>query len=131
MAWASTDINPAAINLNCPFSYTANAVVNPVTLKLAPTNSANQKFDFTAAVGLTLDYLSAVNGMPLVGVTGAITPTMVAHDATGLTLSVTAAQLTSIANGLGSPNAQLTLQATDGTTPLDVAVGRINFNAVA
>jgi hypothetical protein len=131
MTWASTNIIAASLNINAPVSSDTQSVLNPMTMKISPVNSSGAKFDFTAATSLRLTFLNSVAGLTINSVVGAQTPTIVAHDATGLTFSLTAVQLTQIATGLGAASAQVTIQATDGTTPLDVALGRIQFTPQA
>jgi hypothetical protein len=123
MAWASTDIQPGFISLSPIYSTAVTSVVNPITVKLTPQNSSNTAFDFTAATATSLKVANINNVPPPSIVQLSVTPTLVAHDATGLTISVSASNLTAMFAQLGSGTASLTLTATDGTTELVVATG--------
>ena len=127
MAWASTDIVPANLNLNVIFSISAALFEPTVTTKISPKSSSNTIFDFTAATALaanTVNNPSLVSGLQL---QSSAVPTMVAHDATGLTFSITGSEAGSLLGNLGTLSAPYTLYATDGTTQLLVAKGTMNI----
>lgn len=130
MTWASTDIIPTTANLSSIVS-NANGILDRLIFKLTPRNSSNALFDFTAATAAAIDFVNTVTGVAISNTNGAITPTIVAHDATGLTLSIAAADLTGAATGLGSNSASLTVTATDGTTNLLIATGTLRFLGTA
>lgn len=131
MAWASTDLIPTSINVNALFSNLLGTFNDLTVIKLSPRNSSNALFDFTAASAASLNFNSGLSLPGFVQVAGSIAPTIVAHDATGLTISITPAQLDTIFSGLGATNPPITVTATDGTTVLQVANGSANLRLVA
>jgi hypothetical protein len=130
MAWASTDIVPTSQQIQANYSSGASAFLNPVTFKIAPRSSTNALFDFTAATVATIN-ASNNPGLPAgLQTPTTVTPTLVAHDATGLTLSCSAAQLTTLAAGCGTTNLPLSILVTDGTTQLLASTGTLSTTLV-
>ena len=131
MAWASTDIVPAALNLQPSYSATANSVLNDITVKLVPRTSSGAIFDCTAATGCNLDYCNN----PTLPATGQLftnlTPTIVAADATGITIKIAKADLATAQGVIGTLTPKVYLHMTDGTTVLAAAIGSLNTQIVA
>lgn len=131
MAWASTDITPAQVGYTPIFSANLGAVIDAITAKIAPLNSSNVKFDFTGATALSMRCVNAPNLPPMFQNNNTVAPAMVAHDATGLTFTLSASDLNTLGAAAGSQQVPYTLSATDGTTSIIVARGTLNYQTVA
>ena len=109
-------------------SFTSN-LGNDFQTKLVPRNADNSIFDCTNySVSPTLKYLpqqgNAAAGTPL-----SLTPTVEAHDATGITIKIAAAALATAAAALYGMPAQFSFEVTDsGTNVLLAAFGQMTIS---
>lgn len=131
MVWTTTDIVPTQLNLAPNLSENLNAIVASVTVKLVPRTSTNAVFDCTACTGATLK-LTNNPALPVAAqLFGSITPTLVAHDATGVTLLFAASDFFSELAVIGTMSPKGLVTFTDGVTTLTCAVGAVNYGIVA
>lgn len=129
MAWASTDIVPAQLNLSTNLSISAGTFTS-ITQKISPVSSTGSLFNFTAASGVSADTSSNVNlPAPLVA-TGANALTLGTHDATGLSFTADDTALQVLLLSMSNLSIPITLVATDGTTPLIVGKGTISVTLI-
>ena len=131
MAWASTDIVPASVFLNAKYSLGGNAFLDTITFKIIPRSSTGAIFDFTAATA-SLAFAAGNMSIPYaLSLVSNSAPTIVAHDATGLTLTLSLNNLAVLCDNQNVLNLALSITATDGTTNLLVATGSLVVQPVA
>ena len=130
MAYASTDITPTSMNLGILFSITDGAIKNPVTFKVKPTNSSGTAFDCTGTIGASLNVIGNPALPAVITTDTAASPTIVSADATGVTLSLTAAALSTMIDSIGTLVMAASVQISDGVNQLVAAKGTIQISLV-
>lgn len=123
MALVST-IVPTFINLQIPYGL-ENEVPNDIVVRLVPKNWDGTVADMTSATAVTLYFDNGSNTAAGFG-NFSFNGTMVAHDATGITVFIAASDLNTSLPGFlrgGSTGGRLSVSAGDGTNHYMIALG--------
>lgn len=131
MAWAATDIVPANINLSPLYSETKNAIAAAVTTIVVPRTSSGAIFNATALTGATAYLTNNPNNPTVAQLFATLDTSAASGSASGITLSFAADALATALAAIGTLTPSILVTATDGTTVLTVAQGRVAFQLVA
>lgn len=135
MTWASTDIIPATLNLSPTISAQAGSFENPVTVTISAKNSAGTAFNFAAATSLTIATNSGVLIPATIVATGFstsanVSPSIASATSTAISFVLSAANLTTLFTDMPT-SSLLSVAASDGTTALLIATGRLSVGFTA
>jgi hypothetical protein len=114
--------------LNINVSVFGTPVADKTQVTFVPKNPDGTVYDTTSATGVTFT-VSAQPGSPFF-TSASPAVTLGTHDATGITITITAANVSAML-GLGGNNLKYTLFASDGTTDVILATGTLTLNSIA
>jgi hypothetical protein len=119
---------PAQVTIQAKYSEGAAAWLAQ-QIKIVPTNPDGSIYDCTAVTAATIKVTNQPNGFAPAQVQTTATPTLVAHDATGVTISLSAANQATLAP-MGAQNALCSITITDGTTTVVAGAGNYLLSLV-
>lgn len=128
MALGTGLVTPAQITIQSQYSE-GSAAFLAKQFKIVPQNPDGTPYDCTSATSATIHVTNTANGLSIAQVATTATPTLGTHDATGVTLTLTAANQAAL-GVIGTQNAVVSITITDGTTTPTVAVGNYLLSIV-
>ena len=123
MAWSNLFPAPQQQTLSAKYD-SASAAYQGLQAKFVPRNLDNTIFDCTPATGVDVIAMN-IAGKSSFRIETELGGTLVAADATGITISLSAADLATLTD-LGTANASFVLKVTDGTNQIVLGYGSLN-----
>lgn len=129
MAWTSTDIIPANLNISC--SYSASIFqFSEIVVVITATNSFGQPFDFSATIGLNGKSMTNIATFFQIANFNDFIPDIIDANSDSLSVLLSAGQVANAINNIGSTTPTISIFATDGTTTLLIAKGILTITVV-